>query len=207
MALFTQYFIALSIVMACPFISDPLTFVSAATLPESAKPRLNDLPQGFIQRVQQPVEGFTEVHNPQHYVVFEQVGQMASSITYLHVAIPLNLSTFEQQARMLATVFRNLTIHTADKPIYQTKPSLKQIISDISEQLMEKLSRALDKLYVIDQILPSVPQRNKRFIWLAQNLFSTHQVQEFGKLWEQHKALKLDKEKLELEKQELEIRL
>jgi hypothetical protein len=34
---------------------------------------------------------------PTHNIIFDKVGKMAASMTYIHVAIPLNISTFEDQ--------------------------------------------------------------------------------------------------------------
>jgi hypothetical protein len=38
---------------------------------------------------------------PKHYTIFDAVGEMASGMAYIHVAIPLNLSTFHIQADIL----------------------------------------------------------------------------------------------------------
>jgi hypothetical protein len=34
---------------------------------------------------------------PNHNIIFDEVGKMAASMTYIHVTIPLNISTFEDQ--------------------------------------------------------------------------------------------------------------
>jgi hypothetical protein len=38
---------------------------------------------------------------PNHNIIFDEVGKMAASMTYIHVAIPLNISTFEEQISLL----------------------------------------------------------------------------------------------------------
>jgi len=104
---------------------------------------------------------------PEHYVMFEQVGQMASSITYLHVAIPLNLTTFEQQARMIATVLNEFCdkVH-GENAMFADKPSVQVNIITIAHHLKERLERALENIFKIDSILPSqTPNRSKRFLF------------------------------------------
>jgi hypothetical protein len=34
---------------------------------------------------------------PTHNIIFDEVGKMAASMTYIHIAIPLNISTFGDQ--------------------------------------------------------------------------------------------------------------
>ena len=38
---------------------------------------------------------------PKYFTIFDSVGEMASGMAYVHVAIPLNLSTFQTQAAIL----------------------------------------------------------------------------------------------------------
>ena len=52
-----------------------------------------------------------------HHVVFEDIGEIATSITYIHVAIPLNLTTI----RNLAHHFGNARTLTADPKIHFRK--------------------------------------------------------------------------------------
>jgi hypothetical protein len=36
-----------------------------------------------------------------HFIVFDEVDQLASSMTYIHVQIPVNLTTIYQQAQVM----------------------------------------------------------------------------------------------------------
>ena len=50
-----------------------------------------------------------KMHRPnEHYILFDQVGDLASSVTYLHVALPINLTTFNDQTQLLATTLNAL---------------------------------------------------------------------------------------------------
>ena len=50
-----------------------------------------------------------------HYVVFEEVGQLAASVAYLHVTIPLNLSAVSNQV----ADYRKLLTKSASFTRYQ----------------------------------------------------------------------------------------
>ena len=54
-------------------------------------------------------------HVDTHYVVFEEVGQLAASVAYLHVTIPLNLSAVSEQV----TEYRKLLTKTVSFTQYQ----------------------------------------------------------------------------------------
>ncbi len=44
---------------------------------------------------------------PQQYTIFDEIGQMAAGMAHIHVAIPLNLTTFTDQADILADYLLN----------------------------------------------------------------------------------------------------
>ena len=44
-------------------------------------------------------ESLTET--PKHFTIFDAVGEMASGMAYVHVAIPLNITTFKDQSDIL----------------------------------------------------------------------------------------------------------
>jgi hypothetical protein len=41
--------------------------------------------------------------------MFNQVGQMASSMAYIHAAIPLNISTYQNHLSLFATTLNKIT--------------------------------------------------------------------------------------------------
>jgi hypothetical protein len=99
-------------------------------------------------------------------IVFDEIGKMASSMAYLHVAIPLNISTFEQQISIFHTYLTTLT--------EATTASAKQVpftkaIRDLAAFAKSRLSTLHTSLRFIDTILPedtlhSVKSHNKRFV-------------------------------------------
>ena len=90
---------------------------------------------------------------------------MASSMAYLHVAIPLNISTFEQQISIFHSYLTTLT--------EATTASAKQVpftkaIRDLAAFAKSRLTTLHTSLRFVDTILPedtsqSVRSRNKRF--------------------------------------------
>jgi hypothetical protein len=51
-----------------------------------------------------------------HFIVFDQVGHMASSLGYIHVAIPLNISTYQQQISLFQNFLADFTTKTTTNP-------------------------------------------------------------------------------------------
>ena len=46
-----------------------------------------------------------------HFIVFDEVGQLASSMTYIHVQIPVNITSIYIQADVMRNHFKNLMNH------------------------------------------------------------------------------------------------
>lgn len=95
---------------------------------------------------------------PENYVVFNEIGSLASSLTYLHVALPLNLTTFEDQAMLIAATLHNLSYTAADQTNYAYNlyyyPGLRKVLSDIADTLLYKLERVLDRYFILETIVP-----------------------------------------------------
>ena len=53
--------------------------------------------------------------SPSHTIIFDEIGQMASSMTYIHIAIPLNISTFEHQINVFSSYLENFINLKTDK--------------------------------------------------------------------------------------------
>jgi len=103
---------------------------------------------------------------PEQIIVFDEIGKMASSMAYLHVAIPLNISTFEQQIAIFHTYLNKLTEITT--PAAKQVPFTKAI-RDLAAFAKSRLSTLQTSLRFVDTILPedtsqSAQARNKRFI-------------------------------------------
>ncbi|MDP2788508.1 MAG: hypothetical protein Q8O46_00440, partial [bacterium] len=54
----------------------------------------------------------TQIQNsyPHHFTVFDRIGEMAAGMGYIHVAIPLNLSTMAYQLGLIRAYIRDLKI-------------------------------------------------------------------------------------------------
>jgi len=58
---------------------------------------------------------------PQQYTIFDEIGQMAAGMAHIHVAIPLNLTTFTDQADILADYLSKLSkVVDPDNPEKET---------------------------------------------------------------------------------------
>ena len=96
-----------------------------------------------------------------HWVVFDQAGQLASSVTYLHVALPVNITTLKVQSHIIASILLNLT-KSSDLDLSPAKQTVNKIIKDISLQLLYKLDRTMDRLNVIQTLLPQDKDSSSR---------------------------------------------
>jgi hypothetical protein len=91
---------------------------------------------------------------------------MASSMAYIHVAIPLNISTFASQIDIFETYLNKLTSLTtsSDKQVTFTKA-----IRDLASFAATRLHHLRTSLRFVDTILPedtsaTLPARSKRFL-------------------------------------------
>ncbi|MGV0986795.1 MAG: hypothetical protein ACOYB2_19790, partial [Limnohabitans sp.] len=107
------------------------------------------------------------LHPPVHHVLFDEVGQMASSMTYIHVAIPLNITTFQHQIDLFHTYltnFKALTTNESHQVIFT------KTIRDLARFATDRLDILKDRLTYIDHVLPgltdNIPTRQKRFLFL-----------------------------------------
>jgi hypothetical protein len=104
-------------------------------------------------------------HQQEHIVMFNQVGQMASSMAYIHAAIPLNISTYQHHISLFQTSLDKLT-QTPTSP----QQTLQKSIKDMAFFATKRLNKLADKLRTIDNVLPNddlsrdLNARQKRFI-------------------------------------------
>ena len=89
---------------------------------------------------------------PKHFTIFDSVGQVASGMAYVHVAIPLNLSTFEIQAAILGDYLFKLSrvvdYNSTDRITFMTN------IREIAKFGQVKLQRLINRAAHLDAILP-----------------------------------------------------
>jgi len=133
------------------------------------------------------------------YIVFDDVGTMVSSLGFLHVIIPINISTLHDQAMLLAYNLHNLTT-TAN----ETTPTdtLKRVLLDIINVQIIKLNEVISDLITLDSLLPEnskdqpIPKRSKRFIFLppliAVSVEFDHMKKRYYRLADEYSTLKQD---------------
>ena len=54
-------------------------------------------------------KSFVPPSAPQQYTIFDEIGQMSAGMAHIHVAVPLNLTTFTDQADILADYLLKLS--------------------------------------------------------------------------------------------------
>lgn len=103
------------------------------------------------------------------YVVFDDVGTMVSNLGFLHVLIPINISTLHDHAMLLAYNLHNLTVSANETTSTAT---LRRVLIDIVNVQIIELDEVISDLITLDSLLPEtktdnlIPKRNKRFIFL-----------------------------------------
>ena len=103
---------------------------------------------------------------PQQFTIFDEIGQMAAGMAHIHVAIPLNLTTFTDQADILAEYLLKLSkVIDPDNP---DKESFMQNIREIAVFGSTRLNRIRKQILHLDIILPVdgdlTNGRNKRTV-------------------------------------------
>ena len=108
-----------------------------------------------------------QTSQPENLIVFDEVGQMAASMAYVHVAIPLNISTYQHQVTLFDTFLSNLSTKTTDTP---QEVSFTKAIRDLATFAYKRLHKLTEKLRFIDLVLPEddlsqpLRPRQKRFL-------------------------------------------
>ena len=104
---------------------------------------------------------------PEQLIVFDEVGQMAASMAYVHVAIPLNISTYQHQVTLFEAFLSNLSSKTTDTP---QEVAFTKTIRDLATFAFKRLHKLTEKLRFIDLVLPDddltqpLNSRQKRFL-------------------------------------------
>jgi len=102
--------------------------------------------------------------------MFNQIGQMASSMAYIHAAIPLNISTYQHHISLFELTLEKLT----NAPVTAAQPIAKSI-KDMAYFATKRLDKLTKKLRTIDNVLPDDDfsgQFNKRQKWFIDLLFA-----------------------------------
>jgi len=120
------------------------------------------------------VEAVTYAEPEEHYIVFDEVGEVASSMAYIHVGLPLNLTTLQDQTIVISRYMEQISNITLNS----SRPTFARVLKDLCRNLDLKLQRVAQKMYKIEALLPQdeshreqfgeyeASTRSKRFVFL-----------------------------------------
>ena len=99
-------------------------------------------------------------HDDTHYLVFDQVGEMAASTSYVHVMLPLNISGLATQAQVIEKELTRLE-HAKAKNISQVIVTGQ--LKEIARSLGLRLNKSTNQLRHLDNILPDLIPTRPRY--------------------------------------------
>ena len=97
-------------------------------------------------------KSFVPTSAPAQYTIFDEIGQMAAGMAHIHVAIPLNLTTFTDQADILSDYLVKLS--KVVDPENPEKATFMQNIREIAVFGSTRLNRIRKQILHLDIILP-----------------------------------------------------
>ena len=104
--------------------------------------------------------------NTNQFIIFQEIGEMAADLSYIHVTLPLNISTLYQQAEVFESYLTDLANFTTDK---MHRIPFAKAVRDAGQIGLRSLKRIVTNLQDIDyNLVHSQPKRKKRHIeWLT----------------------------------------
>jgi hypothetical protein len=101
--------------------------------------------------------------NHNHHIIFNPVGRIAAQMSYIHVAIPVNLISVQQQINAFhgyLNTFTNLSTS------HSNKAHLTRVINELATFAKSDIVDFTTRLRMLDHVLPidNKPHRHKRFI-------------------------------------------
>ena len=93
------------------------------------------------------------------FIIFDEIGEMASQMAYIHVNIPLNLTALYDQSKLFSSYLHSIRNTTTSE--YKRIPFTKAA-RDTGEFGLRRLERIMKRLKNIDQNLPHLLNREKR---------------------------------------------
>jgi hypothetical protein len=94
-------------------------------------------------------------HLPKQNIIFDEVGKLASNLKYIHVAIPLNITTFYEQGLILEKYLKDLA-NTSTSEIRRIP--FTKAARDTGVWGLRRLSKIMKQVVQLDQILPKTKQ-------------------------------------------------
>ena len=101
--------------------------------------------------------------NTNQFIIFQEIGEMAADLSYIHVTLPLNISTLYQQAEVFESYLTDLANFTTDK---MNRIPFAKAVRDAGQIGLRSLRRIVTNLKDIDYNLVHSQnnQRKKRNI-------------------------------------------
>jgi len=113
-------------------------------------------------------------HDDTHYLVFDQIGQMAASTSYIHVMLPLNISSILHQGQVIENQLNYLkNFKTAN---FSEIILVKQY-KDMANSFHARLDRSLKQVHILNKILPQDQPRPMRY---GKDLMENYIVENYG---------------------------
>ena len=119
-----------------------------------------------------------EFENRPHHVIFDDLGKMSTGVTYINIAIPLNISIMSHQIEMFEAYLDSLKIENFTINENSTTKeraaihNMEQLTRQIAHYARKRLSLLSSSLSSLDDLLPVDPsfdkdnERHKRFIFM-----------------------------------------
>lgn len=98
-----------------------------------------------------------------HFLVFDHVGQMASTTTYVHIMLPLNFTAVTEQIRFLNTTMYRFweSKHFYSAHSYYLELAMVAQTDRLLKQLSDRLQKLLDRIDNLQDILPKVEKKER----------------------------------------------
>ena len=98
--------------------------------------------------------------NTNQFIIFQEIGEMAADLSYIHVTLPLNISTLYQQAEVFESYLTDLANFTTDK---MNRIPFAKAVRDAGQIGLRSLNRIVTNLQDIDyNLVHSKDKRRKK---------------------------------------------
>ena len=118
----------------------------------------------FLTLLAHPTVQLPASSSSNHHIIFNPIGTIAAKMSYIHVAIPINISSIQHQLDSFTSyVQRFSNLNTT----HNNKMHFARVINQLATFALNELNHGRDQLRNLDTLLPddSTPNtRHKRFV-------------------------------------------
>ena len=90
----------------------------------------------------------------EHHIIFNEIGQIATSMSYLHIGIPVNLTSIQHHITAFSSYLTRFSSLQTDHP---NKLQFQRVITELAGFAKRKIDKLSTKLAFIDHVLPEDP--------------------------------------------------